>query len=96
MTWYQTYAPLGSLFLSALVAAIPIIILLGLLGLFRVSAHVAALIGLLSAWLIAVFVYGMPIKLATSAAGFGAAYGLFPIGWIVLNAIFIYNVTVYT
>ena len=96
MNWYQGYYPLGSLFLSALVAALPVIVLLGLLGFFHVKAHWAALLGLASAVSISVLVYQMPPRLTFSSAGFGAAYGLFPIGWIVLNAIFVYDISVRT
>ena len=96
MTWPQTYAPTGDVLSSALVAALPVVVLLGLLAFFHVKAHLAALAGLLSAWLVAVMVFGMPASLATAAAGYGALYGLFPIGWIVLNAIFLYDVTVKT
>jgi lactate permease len=97
MTWTQIYTPVGnSLLLSALVAAIPVLVLLGLLAAFHVRAHVAALAGLGTAMLIAVVVYGMPTKFAAMAAVYGGAFGLFPIGWIVLNAIFVYDVTVHT
>jgi lactate permease len=96
MTWTQAYDPLGNLFASALVAALPVVVLLGLLGLFHVRAYVAALCGLGSALLIAIVVFRMPVALAAASAGYGVAYGLFPIGWIVLNAIFIYDVTVRT
>ena len=96
MTWAQEYDPCGNLYLSALVAGLPVVVLLGLLGLFKVRAYVAALSGLASALFIAVGVFGMPASLAAAAAGYGVAYGLFPIGWIVLNAIFIYDVTVRT
>src|SRR5262245_42756391 len=96
MTWPQTYAPLGSVWVSALVAALPVVVLLGLLAFFHVRAHIAALLGLVSAWLVAVLVFGMPPALATAAALYGAAFGLFPIGWIVLNAIFIYDLTLRT
>src|SRR3954470_3472844 len=96
MTWTQTYQPLGSLLLSALVAALPVIVLLGLLASSRVSAHVAALAGLAASLLVAILVYGMPRQLAGLAALYGAAYGLFPIGWIVLCAIFVYDITVHT
>ena len=96
MNWTQTYNPVGSLLLSALIAALPVVVLLGLLALFHIRAHIAALAGLVTSLLVAVIVYGMPVKLAVAAAGNGAAYGLFPIGWIVLNAIFVYDITVET
>ncbi|RPH72856.1 MAG: L-lactate permease [Myxococcaceae bacterium] len=96
MTWTQNYAPLGNIFLSALVAAIPVIVLLGTLAFFHVKAHVAALLGLVTALLVAIVVYGMPTGMALMAAANGAAFGLFPIGWIVLNAIFVYDVAVGT
>ena len=96
MPWSQIYTPLGNLLLSALVAALPVVVLLGLLAFWHVRAHLAALAGLASALLVAIAVYGMPIPLALAAAGNGLAYGLFPIGWIVLSAIFVYDVTVMT
>ena len=96
MTWAQAYDPLGNLFASALVAALPVVVLLGLLGLLQTRAYVAALCGLGSALVIAVAVFRMPVVLAAASAGYGIAFGLFPIGWIVLNAIFIYDVTVKT
>jgi lactate permease len=97
MSWTQVYTPVGSsLLLSALVAAIPVIVLLGLLAGFHVRAHMAALAGLATALIIAIAIYGMPIKLASMAAIYGAAFGLFPIGWIVLCAIFVYDITVHT
>ena len=97
MSWNQVYTPVaGNLLLSALVAAIPVVVLLGLLAFFHVRAHIAAIIGLATSLLIAIVVYHMPIPLALAAAGNGAAYGFFPIGWIVLGAIFIYDITVET
>jgi lactate permease len=96
MPWTQVYAPLSNLYLSAAVAALPVVVLLGALGVFRVRAHVAALLGLATALVIAVAVYRMPGHLALAAAINGALYGLFPIGWIVLSAIFIYDLTVFT
>src|SRR5262245_52892391 len=96
MLWTQTYTPCGSLFASALVAAVPVVVMLGLLGVLRVRAHVAALAGLLAALVVAAGVYRMPAPLALAAAGYGAAFGLLPIGWIVLCAIFVYDVTVKT
>jgi len=93
--WTQIYTPVaGSLGLSAPVAALPIVVLLGLLAFGHVKAHRAALAGLAASLAVAILIYGMPVKLAGLAALNGAAYGLFPIGWIVLNAIFIYDVTV--
>ena len=96
MTWSQHYTPLGSLALSALVASLPAVTLLGLLAFWHVRAQVAALVGLLMSLGIAVGVYQMPVTLAATAAGYGAAFGLFPIGWIILNALFIYNLSVQT
>jgi lactate permease len=96
MTWTQNYNPLGSLLVSALVAALPVVVLLGLLAVFHVRAHLAALAGLAVSLAVAVLVFGMPAALAVAAAGNGAAYGLFPIGWIVLCAIFVYDITVAT
>ena len=96
MTWTQIYTPLDNLLLSALVAAIPVVVLLGLLAFFHVQAHVAAVAGLAASLAVAMFVYGMPAPLALAAAANGAAFGLFPIGWIVLCAIFLYDITVVT
>ncbi|TAK17795.1 MAG: L-lactate permease [Acidobacteria bacterium] len=96
MPWPQTYSPVGGVWVSALLASLPVIVLLGLLGLARVRAHLAALAALASAWTLAVFIFGMPARLAIAASAYGAAYGLFPIGWIVLNAIFLYDITVVT
>ena len=94
MDWRQVYNPLSAAWLSTLVAALPIVILLGGLALFRLRAHVAALLGLAAAALTAVFAFGMPAGMALRTAGLGAAYGLFPIGWIILNVIFLYDLTV--
>lgn len=96
MPWTQVYSPVGNLFISALVASIPVVVLLGLLAFFHMRAHLAALIGLAVSLLLAIAVYGMPVSLALASAGNGIAYGLFPIGWIVLCAIFIYDITVIT
>jgi lactate permease len=96
MTWTQVYTPLGNLFLSAVVAAIPVVVLLAALAFFHMKAHKAALLGLALALAIAVGVYGMPLSIAGATAAYGAAFGLLPIGWIILNAIFIYDITVKT
>jgi lactate permease len=95
--WNQQYEPVaGNLALSAIVAAMPVIVLLGLLGLFRVKAHYAALAGLATAFVIALVVYGMPASTDIAALVNGALFGLFPIGYIVLMAIFVYDITVKT
>jgi lactate permease len=91
MTWQQSYDPLGNGLLSALVAAVPIIVLLGTLAFLKLKAHRAALLGLTAAFVIAVGVFKMPVDKAGAVTAFGAAYGLFPIGWIILNVIFLYT-----
>ncbi len=97
MTWTQSYTPVfENLFASALVAALPLVVLLGLLGWFRFKAHHAALLSLLASLLVVTLVYHMPPALGILSALYGAAYGLFPIGWIVLCAIFVYDITVAT
>src|SRR5918999_3250646 len=96
-TFEQVYEPVaGSLALSTLVAAIPIVVLFVLLAGFRVAAHWSSLVSLGLALVIAVAVYGMPTLLALNSTLMGVAFGLFPIVWIVINAIFIYNVVVDT
>jgi lactate permease len=96
LAWTQNYIPVGNLLVSALIAAIPVVALLGALAFFHIKAHWAAILGLVLAWGIAVGVYGMPASTASAAALYGAAFGLLPIGWIVLNAIFVYDITVKT
>ena len=96
MPWSQVYDPLGGIGVSALVAALPVVVLMALLAFWHVRAHIAAGVALLTAGVIAVAVYGMPAKLAVAAAGYGAAFGLLPIGWLVVNAIFIYQLSVET
>jgi lactate permease len=91
--WPQVYDPLGNRVLSTVVAALPVVILLGAIGLLRVRAHLAALLGLATALAAAVVVFGMPARAALATAGYGAAYGLLPIGWIILNVIFLYQLT---
>ncbi|MEV4053729.1 L-lactate permease [Amycolatopsis sp. NPDC049688] len=92
----QDLTPLGSLGLSALVAVLPLATVLVLLGAVRMRAHQAALIGLLVALVVGVAAYGMPVVQAVSGALEGAAFGLWPIMWIVVNALWIYRLTVRT
>jgi lactate permease len=104
MTWTQNYDPFASPVLSPLIAALPVVVLLGLLATGKVSAARAALAGLVTAWLTAVFLFTPPeaseaglaawARTMFAAAVNGAAFGLLPIGWIVLSAIFLYNLTV--
>lgn len=94
MTWAQHYDPLNNALLSTLVAALPIVVLLGCIALLRIRVHFAALIGLGVALGIALWIYRMPLTTAAATTVYGAAFGLFPIGWIILNVIFLYQLTV--
>ncbi|MBS0233256.1 MAG: L-lactate permease [Proteobacteria bacterium] len=89
--WSQVYDPFGSMALSATVALIPVVVLLVSIGVFEVRAHWAALLGLTAALLVATLAYGMPAPMAGMAAAYGAAFGFLPIGWIILNVIFLYR-----
>jgi lactate permease len=95
MVWTQVYDPLNNPWLSTLCAAIPVIVLLGGLGFFRMPAHWAAILGLISALFVAIVIFGMPVATAGWAAADGALFGLLPIGWIVLNIIFLYQLTLH-
>ena len=91
--WSQTYNPLHNTFLSTVVAALPVVVLLGSIAVLRIRIHFAALLGLGVAVGVALAVYRMPAAAAGGAVLLGAGYGLFPIGWIVLNLIFLYSLT---
>ena len=93
MIWIQNYDPLHSAVLSTLVAALPLVVLLGAIAFLHMRAHLAALLGLGTILLVAVGIFGMPWKFAGASVVYGAAYGLFPIGWIILNLIFLYELT---
>ena len=95
--WDQVYVPVaGSLGWSAAVASLPIVVLLIALGVLRLSAWKSGLLGLITAILLAIFVYRMPVPLALNATAYGAAFGLFPIAWIVFWAVALYRLTVET
>lgn len=91
--WQQVYDPLGSLALSTMAAGIPVAVLLAALAFFHMKAHLAAGLALVIGIAVAAFVFGMPVEMAGKAAGYGIAAGLFPIGWIVLNIIFLHRLT---
>ncbi|SFB59811.1 lactate permease LctP family transporter [Azotobacter beijerinckii] len=92
--WQQLYTPLGSLGLSALAALVPILFFFFALAVFRLKGHMAGGITLALSLLIAIFAYGMPADMALAAAGYGFIYGLWPIAWIIVAAVFLYKLTV--
>ncbi len=94
--WAQGYNPAGLWQISTLIAALPIVVLLGAMAILRLKAHVAAIAGLVTALLAAIIVFHMPARLAFTAAAYGAGYGVFPICWIILPVIFLYDLTVKT
>ncbi len=96
MTWTQVYDPTGHWWLSTLVAALPIIVLLGLLAGLKVRPHLCAIAGAATAILCAIFVLGMPTSLALSSFFYGSAFGLLKIVWIVIAAVFLYDISVAT
>jgi lactate permease len=94
MHWAQNYDPFGNAMLSTVVAALPVVVLLGSLALLKIRIHYAALLGLGVGLAVALFAYRMPLSAVAAATIYGAAYGLFPIGWIILNLMFLYQLTV--
>ncbi len=91
--WSQVYDPLGSMALSTIAAGVPVAVLLAALAFFHMQAHLAAGLALAVGIAVASFVFGMPAAMAGKAAGLGIVSGLFPIGWIVLNIIFLHRLT---
>ena len=96
MNWTQVYDPLGHWWLSTLVAALPIIVLFGLLAGLRVKPHWCAISGALTAIVVAILVFKMPLALAAMSFGYGVAFGLLKIAWIVLAAVYLYDISVET
>jgi len=92
--WNQVYNPLGNASLSTIAAALPVVTLLVLIASNKVKAHIAAIIALIVANLVAIFVFTMPAGMSVRSSILGAVVGFFPIGWIVLNVIFLYRLTV--
>ena len=96
MTWAQDYVPLGNIWLSSLVAAIPILFFFLALTLWRLKGYQAATVTVLLTLVIAVAVYGMPVSAAAAAGVYGFFYGLWPIAWIIIRAVFLYKISVRT
>ncbi|HEX9544819.1 MAG TPA: L-lactate permease, partial [Pyrinomonadaceae bacterium] len=96
MTWTQVYDPLRHWWLSTLVAGLPIIVLLGLLAGLKVRAHLCAIAGAATAVLVAIIAFEMPALLAVSSFFYGSAFGLLKIVWIVIAAVFLYDISVET
>src|SRR5262247_2612114 len=94
--WSQIYNPLGSAALSTVAAAVPVVTLLILIASGRVKAHIAAIIAVIVTNLITIFIFTMPAGMSIRASLLGIVSGFFPIGWIVLNVIFLYQITVAT
>ncbi|MEI6134044.1 MAG: L-lactate permease [Desulfomonile sp.] len=93
MPWHQIYDPFNNTAISTIFAALPVVVLLGSLAFLHIKAHWAALLGLITALVVAIVFFKMPAGMAFATAGFGAAFGILPIGWIVLNVIFLYFLT---
>lgn len=94
MNWTQVVDPLNSIGLSALIASVPILFIFWALIVKKMKGYLASLLTLGVAFLLALFIYNMPFGLAVSSAVHGALYGLFPICWVIIGAVFLYNVTV--
>jgi lactate permease len=96
MQWTQIYDPVGHWWLSTLIAALPIIVLFSLLAGFKVKPHWCAMVGALTAMTVAILFFKMPLALAAMSFGYGVAYGLLKIAWIVLAAVYLYDISVET
>ena len=96
MQWTQIYDPLGHWWLSTLVAALPIIVLLGMLAVFKIKPHWCAIAGASTAVIVAILIFHMPISLAVTSFAYGVAFGILKIAWIVLAAVYLYDISVET
>ncbi|SFW60384.1 L-lactate permease [Amycolatopsis australiensis] len=96
MTWLQDYQPAGGLWLSALLAALPVIVLLAALGVVRLSAHLSAALALVTALGVALLLYRMPAGPAFGSAAMGVVFGVWSVAWIAFHAVYFHNVTVAT
>ncbi|MGC2154048.1 MAG: L-lactate permease, partial [Terriglobales bacterium] len=96
MQWTQIYDPFGHWWLSTLVAALPIVVLLGLLAGFKVKPHWCAIAGACTAVLVAIACFKMPATLAAVSFAYGVAFGVLKIAWIVLAAVYLYDISVET
>jgi lactate permease len=96
VTWIQDYQPAGGLWFSALLAALPIIVLLVSLGVVKLSAHLSAALALVTALLVALLLYRMPAGLAFDSAAMGVLFGVWSVAWIAFHAVYFHNVTVTT
>jgi lactate permease len=96
MTWTQVYDPFGVWWLSTLVAAVPVVVLLGLLAVFRVKPHWAAMAGAAAALVAASVAFKMPWALSSASLLYGAGFGILKIAWIVVAAVFLYDISVHT
>ena len=94
--WAQNYDPAGNIWLSSLVALIPITFFFLALAVFRLKGYVAGTITVILALLVAVLFYGMPVDMALASAVYGFFYGLWPIAWIIVGAVFLYKISVKT
>src|ERR1041385_1838032 len=92
--WNQVYDPFNSKVLSTIAAALPVVTLLVLIASNTVKAHIAAIVALIVANIVAIVIFTMPANMSLRATVLGAVTGFFPIGWIVLNVIFLYRLTV--
>src|SRR5882757_9049593 len=96
MQCIQIYDPLGHCWASTLIAALPIIVLFSLLAGFKVKPHWCAIAGALTAMAVAILIFKMPVILAVTSFGYGVAFGILKIAWIVLAAVFLYDISVET